>query len=208
MRIDVVSDTVCPWCFVGKRRLERAMALRPESDFEVHWHPFQLNPDVPSAGVDRKTYYAQKFGDDGRIQAMVEQLKGIGADLDIAFDFEAIKIQPNTRLSHCLISAFEGATQNAVQERVLRAFFEEGRDIGSRDVLIEIAAELHVDTALASAAIDDAALQAAVAERSEQARVNGINGVPTFIFDQRRGFSGAQDEATFLQMFDQDDGGA
>ena len=206
MRIDVVSDTVCPWCFVGKRRLERAMTLRPELDFEVHWHPFQLNPDVPSEGVDRKTYYAEKFGTGGRIEAMVGQLKSIGTQLGINFDFEAIKTQPNTRLSHCFISAFEGDTQSAVKEGVLSAFFEQGRDIGDREVLIDIATQLGVDTQLASAALDDSALQAAVSERSEQARAHGINGVPTFIFDQLRGFSGAQDETAFLQMFDQDHG--
>ena len=207
MRIDVISDTVCPWCFVGKRRLERAMDLRPELDFEVHWHPFQLNPDVPSEGVDRATYYAEKFGSGGRIESMVEQLKSIGTELGINFDFEAIKIQPNTRLSHCFISAFEGDTQSAVKEAVLSAFFEQGRDIGDRDVLMDIATQLGVDTQLASAALDDSVLQAAVAEQSEQARANGINGVPTFIFDQLRGFSGAQEETTFLQMFDQDHGG-
>jgi predicted DsbA family dithiol-disulfide isomerase len=206
MRIDVVSDTVCPWCFVGKRRLERAIALRPELAFEVHWHPFQLNPDVPSEGVDRKTYYAEKFGSGGRIEAMVEQLKTIGTELEINFDFEAIQTQPNTRLSHSLISAFEGPSQNAVKEGVLTAFFEQGRDIGSRDVLLDVAAELALDADLARAALDDPALQAAVAERSEQARANGINGVPTFIFDQLTGFSGAQEETSFLQMFDQDHG--
>jgi len=206
MRIDVVSDTVCPWCFVGKRRLERAIALRPELAFEVHWHPFQLNPDVPTEGVDRKAYYAEKFGSSGRIEAMVEQLNTIGTELGINFDFKAIQMQPNTGLSHSLISAFEGPSQNAVKEGVLAAFFEQGRDIGSRDVLLELAAELEMDMDLARAALDDPALQAAVAERSEQARTNGINGVPTFIFDQLRGFSGAQEETTFLQMFDQDHG--
>ena len=206
MRIYVVSDTVCPLCFVGKRRLESAMAQRPEMDFEVHWHPFQLNPDVPSEGVDRATYYAEKFGTGGRIEAMVEQLETIGSELGINFDFSAIKTQPNTRLSHCFISAFEGETQSAVKEAVLSAFFEQGRDIGKREVLLEIAAELGVDEALATASLADAALQAAVADRSEQARASGINGVPTFIFDQLHGFSGAQEEATFLQMFDQDHG--
>lgn len=208
MRIDVVSDTVCPWCFVGKRRLERAIALRPESDFEVHWHPFQLNPDVPSEGVDRKAYYAEKFGTGGRIEAMVGQLNSIGTELGIHFDFEAIETQPNTRLSHCFISAFEGPTQSAVKEAVLSAFFEQGRDIGNRDVLMEVADQLELDADLASAALDDSALRAAVGERSEQARANGISGVPTFIFDQLRGFSGAQEETTFLQMFDEDHGSA
>ena len=206
MRIDVVSDTVCPWCFVGKRRLERAIALRPKSTFEVHWHPFQLNPDVPSEGVDRKAYYAEKFGTGERMEAMVTQLKDIGTELGIDFDFDAIETQPNTRLSHCLISAFEGTAQNAVQEGILSAFFEQGRDIGNREVLMDVAAQLELDTDLASAALDDAALQAAVSERSDQARANGINGVPTFIFDQSRGFSGAQEESTFLQMFDEDHG--
>lgn len=208
MRIDVVSDTVCPWCFVGKRRLEKAMALRPEITFQVHWHPFQLNPDVPLEGIDRATYYAEKFGTDGRIEAMVAQLKTVGTELGINFNFEAITTQPNTYLSHCLISAFQGPTQNAIKEAILSAFFEHGRDIGNREVLTDIADQVGVDAERANAALDDAGLQASVTERAEEARANGINGVPTFIFEQRNGFSGAQEESAFLQMFDHDHGEA
>ena len=202
MKIDVVSDTVCPWCYVGKRRLERALAMRTEMDFEVRWHPFQLNPDVPLEGVDRATYYKQKFGSSERIEAMVEQLVTIGTTLGIEFDFSAIKVQPNTRLSHCLISAFEGTDQSTVKEAVLRAFFEQGRDIGNREELLSLAAEIDVDGEIARAALTDANLAKAVTERAEQVRAMGISGVPTFIFNERSGFSGAQEEAAFLQVFD------
>ena len=203
MQIDVVSDTVCPWCFVGKRRLDRAMVLRPELSFAVRWHPFQLNPDAPMQGVDRETYYREKFGDGSRIKKMVDQLKGIGDELEIAFDFDAIKIQPNTQLSHCLISTVEGPDQSALKEGILSAFFEQGRDIGSAEVLLQIAAEVGVDANLASAAVTDLALREAVGAGSEKARSMGINGVPTFIFEQTSGFSGAQEEAAFLQAFDE-----
>jgi predicted DsbA family dithiol-disulfide isomerase len=203
MQIDVVSDTVCPWCFVGKRRLERAMVSRPELDFDVRWHPFQLNPDAPMEGVDRETYYREKFGDGSRIKTMVDQLKGIGDELEIAFDFDAIKIQPNTQLSHCLISAFQGPEQSAIKEGILSAFFEQGQDIGSAEVLLQVAAQVGVDADLASAAVEDLALRQAVGAGSEKSRSMGINGVPTFIFEQTSGFSGAQGEAAFLQAFDE-----
>ena len=150
-----------------------------------------------------KTYYREKFGDGGRIEAMVEQLQRIGDDLAIAFDFDAIKIQPNTQLSHCLIAAFSGAEQSAIKEGVLSAFFEQGRDIGSTDVLKAIAAEAGVDESLADAALSDLGLRQAVRAGAEQARSMGINGVPTFIFEQTSGFSGAQEEAAFLQAFDE-----
>ncbi len=203
MQIDVVSDTVCPWCFVGKRRLERAMAIRSELNFDVRWHPFQLNPDVPMEGVDRETYYREKFGDGSRIKAMVDQLKRVGDELEIAFDFEAIKIQPNTQLSHCLISVAQGPAQSTVKEGILSAFFEQGRDIGSADVLLQVAAEVGIDANLAAAAMEDPALGKAVSTGSEQARNMGINGVPTFVFEQTSGFSGAQGEAAFLEAFDE-----
>jgi predicted DsbA family dithiol-disulfide isomerase len=203
MRIDIVSDTVCPWCFVGKRRLERAMAQRPKLEFEVHWHPFQLNPDVPAGGVDRDTYYAEKFGGRERVAAITEQLAAVGAELDIHFDFDAVKIQPNTRLSHGLIAIAEGPRQSAVKEAILSAFFEQGRDIGNLEVLVTIAHDAGLDADQARAQLCADALKAQIAERAEMARSAGISGVPTFIFDGSQGLSGAQPEHVFLEVFDQ-----
>ncbi len=203
MRIDIVSDTVCPWCFVGKRRLEQAMAQRGQLSFEIHWHPFQLNPDVPMQGVDRQIYYQQKFGGREQVAALSEQLTTVGAELGIEFDFDAVKVQPNTRLSHCLITLAAGPQQSAVKEAILSAFFERGRDIGDPDVLCAIARDAGLDEAQVRALLASEALQRQVSERAEQARSAGITGVPTFIFEGTQGFSGAQPAAAFLQVFDQ-----
>ena len=203
MRIDIVSDTVCPWCFVGKRRLERAMAMRPHLDFEVHWHPFQLNPDVPDQGVDRETYYKEKFGGPEKVAAITEQLATVGAELNIDFDFAAVKVQPNTRLSHCLIALAEGPNQSAVKEAILSAFFENGKDIGDLNVLCKIANDAGFDADQVRSLLASEQLLTQVTERADMARSAGISGVPTFIFDSEQGFSGAQPEQVFLEVFDQ-----
>lgn len=203
MRIDIVSDTVCPWCFVGKRRLERAMAMRPELNFEVFWHPFQLNPDVPEQGVDRDTYYKEKFGGDEKVAAITSQLADVGRELDIQFDFDAVKVQPNTRLSHCLIAIAQGPQQSAVKEAVLSAFFEQGKNIGDPEVLFEIAREAGLDEDRVRTVLASDELNTQVGERAEMARASGISGVPTFIFDSAQGFSGAQPEDAFVEIFDQ-----
>ena len=202
MRIDVVSDTVCPWCFVGKRRLERAIAQRPELDFEIHWHPFQLNPDVAEAGVDRKSYYHDKFGDSERIAAMTSRLSTLGEALDIHFDFDAIEVQPNTQASHCLLALAEGPGQNDVKEAILSAFFEHGLDIGNVDVLCDIAESAGMDAAAVRDALENKRMQPQVTQRAESARSMGISGVPTFVFDGKHAISGAQEETVFVEVFD------
>lgn len=203
MRIDVISDTVCPWCYVGKRKMERALALRPEIDFDIHWHPFQLAPDVPDAGVDRQSYYREKFGDGGRIEAMTKRLAEVGKSLGIQFAFDDIAVQPNTRRSHALIALAEGPQQDAVKEAILSAFFEQGLDIGDRDVLVRIGEASGLDGRAVRAALDDAEGLAAVTQHAQAAREMGVSGVPTFIFEQQQAFSGAQDEALFLQVIDE-----
>lgn len=203
MRIDVISDTVCPWCYVGKRKMERALAQRPDIDFEIHWHPFQLAPEVPDDGVDRQTYYREKFGNTGRMEEMVQRLIEAGETLGIQFAFDNIAIQPNTRRSHALIALAEGDQQDAVKEAILSAFFEQGHDIGDRDVLVQIGEAAGLDGAAVRAALDDEEGLASVDRHAQAARGMGVSGVPTFIFDQQQAFSGAQDEALFLQVIDE-----
>ncbi len=203
MRIDIVSDTVCPWCFVGKRRMERAMEQRPDLEFDVHWHPFQLNENVPLEGVDRKTFYREKFGGDERVRAITRQLCEIGATLDIQFDFDGVKVQPNTRLSHCLIDLAEGPKQSDVKEAVLSAFFEQGLDIGDPEVLTRLGAAAGLEPDLVRAQLNDPQRGARIEERARAARSMGISGVPTFILNRSQGFSGAQEEQLFLDLFDE-----
>src|SRR6476661_8023534 len=136
MQIDIVSDTVCPWCFIGKRRIERAMALRPDVTFDVIWRPYRLDPNIPREGVDRRAYLKAKFGDSPRTSAMGDAIRSEGASEGISFAFEKIAKSPNTLDSHRLIRwSANAGVQNEVVERLFQAYFLEGQDIGSSSVL-------------------------------------------------------------------------
>ena len=131
MQIDIVSDTVCPWCFIGKKRLERAMSLRPGVSFDVHWRPYRLDPTIPKEGVDRRAYLKAKFGDSPRTQSMGDVIRAEGSGEGIQFAFEKIERSPNTLDSHRLIRwAGSAAIQNEIVERLFNAYFCEGRNIG------------------------------------------------------------------------------
>jgi predicted DsbA family dithiol-disulfide isomerase len=203
MLIEVYSDTVCPWCYVGYGRLRAALQQRPALATEVRWLPFELNPDLPVPGMDRAQYMQQRFGDVNRFAKAQGMLREIGAELGLGFDFDAIRRMPNTRRSHALIawSASKGC-QGDIKRRVLEAYFAGGRDIGEPEVLAALAAEAGLDAAEARAAIDDAALHAAIEQLEQQARSWQVSGVPTFIFDRRYAFSGAQPLEVFLQALD------
>ncbi len=204
IRIDVVSDTVCPWCYVGKRTLDLVIADRPDLDFEVHWHPFQLNPDVPDAGVDRQTYWKEKFGDSDRMEAMVENLRERGSRIDIDFQFDRISVQPNTLRSHVLIAlAAEHGVQHAVKESILAAFFEEGQDIGDIDVLAELGERSGLPRSKVIAALNDSELLDQTQAAAESARQAGITGVPSFIFNSRHLVPGAIEAPALASLIDQ-----
>ena len=201
MLVEVFSDTVCPWCYVGKRRFEQAAAARPGLAIELRWLPFELNPGMPAEGADRAQYLREKFGDANRFADAQRRLHAIGADLGIDFQFERITRMPNTRRSHALI-AWAGAAQSDVKGRVLRAYFSEGRDIGDVEVLVSIAADAGLDPAAARVAIDEPALHAQIATLEGQAQSWGISGVPAFVFERRYLVSGAQEPQAFLQVMD------
>src|SRR5277367_1990940 len=131
MRIDIYSDTVCPWCYLGKRRFELALAARPQYEPRVTWRPFELNPDISGDGVDRSTYLAAKLGDAERVAEAHAELTRQGEAAGIQFRFDLIKLMPNTRRSHLMIAhAARAGRQSAVIDRIMRGFFEEGCDIG------------------------------------------------------------------------------
>ncbi len=181
------------------------MAQRPDVTFDCHWQPFQLNPGMPMEGVDRETHWKKKFGDSDRIQGMVDRLREVGDALEIPFAFGEIKRQPNTLKGHALLHALDGhwQQQNALKEALLRAFFVDARDIGDEQTLLELAAAGNLDEATAKNILDDAALIDRVRALDQQARQIGISGVPTFIFDQQTGMSGAQPVEALLEMIDQ-----
>jgi predicted DsbA family dithiol-disulfide isomerase len=203
MQIDVVSDTVCPWCFIGKRRLERALLMRPDLDVDVRWRAYRLDPTVPTEGVDRKAYLRAKFGDSPRTQAMGEAIRAAGAGENIAFAFEKIARTPNTLDSHRLIR-WAGSTgqQDQVVELLFKAYFEDGKDLGDRDVLTSVAEAAGMDSVLVAELLSQDADRAIVEREDALAHEMGISGVPTFIFANKYLISGAQDPETIVRVID------
>ena len=193
LTVDVVSDVVCPWCFIGKRHLEAALSQLPGgSDAIVRWHPFELNPDLPPEGVDRRSYLEAKFGGPDRAAQVYARVKDAGSRAGIAFDFDAIPRQPNTREAHRLIAWAQASGQgDALVERLFRAYFLEGRDLTERDALVALAAEAGVDGQEARAWLESGRGVQEIANAEERLRGLGITGVPFFIFDGRVGLSGA-----------------
>lgn len=203
MKIEVWSDTVCPWCYIGLKRLQQALDLRPAITAEVRWLPFELNPDMPESGMDRKTYLLQKFGDPERFQDMQGTMQRIAAELGIDYRPERQARMPSTRRSHMLIAAAAASgRQTQLKEAILRAYFSDGRDIGDPAVLRDLAAPFGMDAMQVDALLTNSELRAAVARQEHEAYRMQINGVPTFVFDRKAGFSGAQEVEVFLQVLD------
>lgn len=203
MKVDIVVDTICPWCYIGKRRFDRALALRSDLALEVGWRPFQLNPAMPPEGMDRRFYIAEKFGGKDRARAVHDTLQKIGSEVGIDFDFRAIERTPNTIDSHRLarFAAGQGLQTEAIAA-LFAAYFENGRDIGDRRVLIDIGQEIGLDPAALSAYLDSDADIATVHAEDDLARRLGVNGVPCFIVDRKYAVSGAQSPEVFAQVFD------
>ncbi len=204
MRIDIYSDTVCPWCFLGKRRFELALGLRPQYEPRVAWRPFELNPDLPWDGVERAAYLTAKLGDEARIAAVDETLKALGAGVGVRFRFDLIERMPNTRRSHLLIAhAGRHGLQGKVKDRVMQAYFEEGIDIGELDELVRLGSECGLSEREARSALVLREGQDGVVAAERHASVLGISGVPTLVFDGQYTISGAQEPEVLAKVFDQ-----
>jgi predicted DsbA family dithiol-disulfide isomerase len=203
MQLDIFSDTICPWCYIGKRRLERALEARPQANLVKRWRAFQLNPGMPPAGMDRQQYINAKFGSMDRANRLYQTVARIGASEGITFRFDLIDHTPNTLLSHRLSYAAATADrQSAMLDRLFSAYFQEGRNIGNPEILTKLAEEVGLPSNLtAEALIGGGQIDAALAS-DFQARRQGINGVPYFIFNGRFGLSGAQEPEALFHMFD------
>lgn len=202
MQIDVIADTVCPWCFIGKRRLARAMALRPDIAFEVKWRPYRLDPTVAREGMDRQAYMRMRFGSDPRkILEMYKQIIIEGEKDGIAFNFEAMTRRPDSMNSHRLIRWAEVAgVQDDVVERLFIAYFENGEDISDIRILSDIADLCGMD-GLEIAELLESDADIAMVEREDQlAREMGVTGVPAMIFGGRLAVSGARDSDVLLSI--------
>jgi predicted DsbA family dithiol-disulfide isomerase len=203
LSIDVVSDVVCPWCYVGKRRLEHALAQRPELQTAVTWHPFFLDGRIPREGIPRTEYISKKFGIDGRLTPTHEKLVGIGAPLGIDFAFDRIERQPNTLDSHRVIAwAQDGGNAGPVADRLFRMFFSEGRDLSDPETLVEagVAGGMDADELRRDLGSDrDVDL---IGRRASAASSAGISGVPFFVFGKKVSVAGAHEVDVLLKALD------
>ncbi|MGE5147076.1 MAG: DsbA family oxidoreductase [Candidatus Eiseniibacteriota bacterium] len=204
IRIDIVSDTVCPWCFIGKRRLEAALQQHGDGEpVTIVWRPFQLNPEMPEGGLDRREYLEAKFGGPAGAKQVYDRIRQAGQSAGLELNFEAIPRTPNTVNSHRLIHrATALGKQNEIVEALFRAYFLEGRDIGSIDTLVEYAASVGLPEAEIRAYLESDEDAELIRGLDAQARQMGIQGVPCFIFNNQYAVSGAQEPAIFLQVFD------
>ena len=194
--IDIVSDVVCPWCYLGKARLELAIAeVQDEVGVDLNWRPYRLNPDYPPEGVDQKKELAKKLGGEERVAQAHKMLCDLGREIGIKFDFDAIKIGPNTLDAHRLIH-WAGTENRETQEKVVNALFkanfEEGRNVGDHAVLLEIAEKAGLDRSVIAALLASDADRDLIIGEIDAAQKIGVNGVPFFIFDQQYAVSGAQ----------------
>lgn len=207
LTIDVISDVVCPWCFIGKRRLEAALKLYAEKHPDapapqVTWHPFQLNPGLPPAGMSRQDYVMQKFGPGGAQK--YERVKAVGQSVGLDLQFDKIVRQPNTLAAHSLIGmAAPGPAQDRVKETLLNAYFIDTLDLTDEKVLLDLAEKAGLDRAEAERNLHDPRVREQVSGEDEQARRMGVEGVPFFIFNKRLGLSGAHEPETILDAIEQ-----
>jgi predicted DsbA family dithiol-disulfide isomerase len=201
LTIDVISDVICPWCFIGKRRLERALAGRPAT---VRWRPFQLNPDMPREGIDRKEYRIRKFGSWERSLELDARVAAAGRGEGIAFDFDRMARTPNTLDAHRIIwLAGERGVQDAVVEALFLAYFTDGRDLSDRATLAEVAAGAGLDRDEVVELLGGDKGLDVVRAGEEQARRIGVSGVPFFVVNGKVALSGAQPPEMFRQAFEQ-----
>lgn len=193
VKLDIISDPICPWCYIGKANLDKALLQFPDHPFTIEWHPFQLNPDMPAGGIDRKTYLETKFG--GKTAAakayapVVENAEKAG----LTINFEAMQVTPNTIDAHRLIHwAGIEARQTLVVDLLFKAYFVEGRDIGSHEVLADIADTAEMDAALVTRLLASDADTADIRARDTHSREMGITAVPTFVVANQHAVPGAQ----------------
>ena len=204
IKLYIFSDPVCPWCYIGKARLDRALEQRPNHPFEIEWHPFMLNPDMPAGGMDRRAYLEAKFGGkEGAVRAytpVVQEAEASGLEID----FGKVTQQPNTLDAHRLIhwAQLEGR-QTAIVSRLFKAYFKEGRDIGDHAVLADIAEGAEMDREMILRLLESGADADDTRARDIDAREKGVSAVPTFVIANQHVVPGAQPTDLWLKVIDE-----
>jgi predicted DsbA family dithiol-disulfide isomerase len=203
MRIDVIFDTVCPWCYIGKHRFERALALRPEVRAEIRWRPFLLNPEMPASGLDRQIYLERKFGSTYRIQRILSAAKQAGEGDGILFNFQDIKRTPNSINSHRLIHfASDSTRQASLVESIFKAYFVDGQDISEIPVLQRIAQSCGLSGDEVEDYLNSDASMSAIETENARFHRLGVSGVPCYILDERYAVAGAQEPDMLARLLD------
>ena len=201
VKLDILSDPICPWCYIGKANLDRALEQAGDHPFEIEWHPFQLNPDMPAGGMDRREYLETKFGGKDRAVEVYARVAEAAEAAGLKIDFGAIKRTPNTLNAHRLIhwAGIEGR-QTPVVSALFKAYFIEGRDIGDIDVLADIADAAGLDAAMVRQLLQGESDVEDIRARDAWARDKGVTGVPTFVVGQQHAVPGAQPPELWAQV--------
>ncbi len=204
IKLDILSDPICPWCYIGKSYLDRALEAHPDHPFTIEWHPFQLNPDMPAEGMDRRAYLEAKFGGPEGAKQVYGRIEDTAKAAGLAIDFDAIQRTPNTLDAHRLIhwAGLEGR-QTAVVTRLFKAYFEAGQDIGDTDVLVDIADGVGMDRNMTARLLAGDGDRDDIHARDAHARERGVTGVPTFVIANTHVVPGAQPPELWTQVLDE-----
>lgn len=204
VRLDIFSDPVCPWCYLGKANLDRALEAHPDHPFVIEWHPFQLNPDMPPEGVDKRDYLLKRFGSQAQLQEIHDRFRQIARQNGVPMDPDTPKRIPNTLNAHRLVhwAGLEGRQAFAVAA-LMRAYWVEGRDIGNLGVLADIAAGIGMDRAVVERLLASDADLDTVTAREAHARERGVSAVPTFLIANQYVVSGAQPPELWARAIDE-----
>ena len=203
IKVDIISDAVCPWCFIGKKRLEKSIDNFKSIEFDINWYPFQLNPEMPQEGVDRNLYLSSKFGGNQRANDVYNQIKKAGLSSGINFEFKKIDIMPNSLYAHILIEySKEFNIQNKISDELFKSFFIDGKNIGDTDVLDKIAKNNNLKNFNIKNLISKTDIALKVKNSDIESRSKGISGVPFFIINDIYAVSGAQESEVFDKIFE------
>ena len=204
IRLDIFSDPICPWCYIGKANLDRALEAHAGHPFEIEWHPFQLNPDMAAEGADRRAYLEARFGGKQNAVGVYARVSEAAAAAGVTINFETMNRVPNTLDAHRLIhwAGLEGR-QTAMVSTLFRAYFRDGKDIGDKATLATLAGNAGMDAALAARLLATGEDRADITARDAHARQRGVNSVPTFVIANQYVLTGAQPVALWAQVIDE-----